>query len=362
MRDRHVTPSRGQLSVLVPGCLDTRTGGYEYDRRIIAGLRTRGWGVDVKELDASFPHPTADALRHAADVLRAIPDGTTVLVDGLAFGALAAQAEREASRLKMAALVHLPLAAAAGLDPDTAARLEASERRALAVAVLIVVTGKTTIDALCRYGVAPERIAIVEPGSDRAPLARGSTHGPLHLLSAAAITAGKGHEILVRALEAVADRDWRLTCAGSLERDRSTVERVRTRVSAAGLDDRISFVGELDAAALEACYDTADIFVLATLHETYGMAVAEALAHGLPVVSTATGAIPDLVGASDTGAPAGLIVPPGDASAMAGALSRVLGDASLRAQLAQGARRVRDRLPTWDHAVDTMAAALHDIA
>src|SRR5262249_35153231 len=85
----------------------------------------------------------------------------------------------------------------------------------------------------------------------------------------------------------------------------STVDHVRTLVSTHGLGDRVSLVGAQHGAALEACWDRADLFVLATYSETYGMAVAEALSHGLPVVSTATGAIPELVGSD-----AGVLVPP----------------------------------------------------
>jgi glycosyltransferase involved in cell wall biosynthesis len=350
------------LTVIVPGRLETRTGGYEYDRRIIAGLRGRGWRIVVNELDGTFPFPTEPARKQAADVLAAIPDGTIVLIDGLACGSLPAEVEHEASRLKIVALVHLPLAAEIGLDRDTAGLLEVRERRALAAAALVVVTGRTTVDALARYGVVRDRIAVVEPGTRPAPLSRGSTGAPLHLLSVAAITAGKGHEILFRALEAIPYRDWRLTCAGSLDRDSSTAGRLRGQLRASGLQDRISLTGELDGEALERCYDSADFFVLATLHETYGMAVAEALAHGLPVVSTTTGAIPELVGASGNGGqPAGLLVPPGDAKAMTAALSTLVGNHALRAHFAEGARRVRDRLPTWDEAVDKMSAALRHV-
>lgn len=351
-----------EIVVLVPGRLATRTGGYEYDRRMIAGLRERGWSVDVRELDGGFPYPTSAAREHAARLLAAIPAGTIVLIDGLALGSLPAEVERDASRLKIVALVHLPLAAEIGLDRETAGRLEVRERRALAAAALIVVTGRSTVDVLAKYGVARDRIAVVEPGTDRAPLARGSTGAPWRLLSVAAITAGKGHEILVRALEAVPNRDWLLTCAGSLDRDPSTVERLRTHLRASGLEDRVSLSGELEADALEVCYDGADVFVLATLHETYCMAVAEALAHGLPVVSTTTGAIPQLVGAPGDGEqPAGLLVPPGDVEAMTAALSKLLGDARVREQFAEGARRVRDRLPTWDEAAGRMAVALNDV-
>jgi glycosyltransferase involved in cell wall biosynthesis len=345
-----------RLVLIVPGSLAQRSGGYEYDRRIAAGLRARGWTVDVKELDASFPRPTAAALTEAAGVLAAIPGGTTVIVDGLAFGAMPAEAEREASRLRLVALVHLPLAAEIGIGREDAIRFEASERRALAAASRVIVTGHATAIELKAYGVRREAIAVVEPGTDRAPLATGSRPGagdPLHLVSVAAITPGKGHDVLLRALGRLRHRSWRLTCAGSVERHPAIVAGLRDMLSADGLDERVSFAGELDAGALAALYDSADLFIHPTLHETYGMVVAEALARGLPVVSTATGAIPDLVG---TGA--GLLVTPGDPGALTDALSAVLADDELRGRLAAGACRVRDRLPTWDDAAEKMAAAL----
>lgn len=345
------------IVVIVPGSIESRTGGYEYDRRMIAGLRARGRIVDVRELNASFPHPTTAALTHAAGVLATIPDGTTVLIDGLAFGAMPDEAEREASRLRLVALVHLPLAADVGLDAETAARLESSERRSLKAAARVIVTGRTTADALAGYGVTRDRIAIVEPGTDAAPIARGSgDSSTLHLVSVATINPGKGHDILLRALAKTAHRDWRLTCAGSLERHPPTVDRVRARLRALQLDDRVSLVGELDGVRLAALYDGADLFVLATLRESYGMAVAEALARGLPVVSTATGAISQLVGSD-----AGIVVPPGDVDALADALSLVLGDTRMRARLAEGARRVRPRLPAWEDATQKMADVLKDV-
>jgi glycosyltransferase involved in cell wall biosynthesis len=347
------------LVLLVPGRLDTRTGGYEYDRRVAAGLRARGWTVDVRELDGNFPHPSAAARDQAACVLSTIPDGSIVLVDGLALGSLPVEAERHASRLKIVALVHLPLAAEIGLDRATADRLEMSERRALAAAALVVVTGKSTVDALARYGVARDRVAVVEPGTDRASLSRGSRGPDLRLLCVAAITAGKGHEVLFRALNALEHRGWLLTCAGSLDREPATVEGLRRYLRSSGLEDRVSLVGELDAEALEACYGAADVFVLATLHETYCMAVAEALAHGLPVISTTTGAIPELVGLEGKSeSVAGVLAPPGNTEAITAALSTMLGDKGAREQFAASARRIRDRLPTWDTAAAHMAAAL----
>jgi glycosyltransferase involved in cell wall biosynthesis len=350
------------LCVIVPGRLETRSGGYEYDRRMIAGLRERGWSVDVRELSGGFPYPTAAARDQAAAHLAALADGTPVLIDGLALGALPDEIGREASRLRIVALVHLPLAAEVGLDRLTADHLEASERRALAAAVRVVVTGRSTITHLATYGLAADKIALVEPGTNPAPLSRGSIGAPLQLLSVAAITPGKGHDLLVRALHAVAAYPWVLTCAGSLDRDAATAERLRTQVAESGLGDRISLAGELDADELESCYNSADVFVLATRHETYCMAVAEALAHGLPVVSTTTGAIPELVGASGNAArPAGLLAPPGDLDAMTTLIQKVVSDDRLRQDLAEGARLARTRLPTWDAAIDTMSALLNDV-
>jgi glycosyltransferase involved in cell wall biosynthesis len=268
-----------------------------------------------------------------------------------------AEVEREARRLRIVALIHLPLAAEIGLSQEMAARREASERRAIAAASLVIVTGRATAAALTRYGVAPDLITIVEPGTDRGPLARGSQEGPVQLLCVATLNPGKGHEILFHALAAVGHRNWRLTCAGSLDRHPETVQRLRASLRALGLEDCVQLAGDLDAATLARCYHDADFFVLATLHETYGMAVAEALGRGLPVVSTSTGAIPELVGRD-----AGLTVPAGDTAALAAALSRMLDDPHLRARLAEGARRVRDRLPTWEHAAGQAAEALERVA
>jgi glycosyltransferase involved in cell wall biosynthesis len=358
------------LYVVIPGDLDTRTGGYGYDRRIIAGLRDRGWTVNVLRLDDSFPRPTAAARGHAAQVLGAIPDGSTVLVDGLALGALPEEVEREASRLRIVALVHHPLAAETGLDPALAAALEISERRALAAARSVVVTSQATAARLDDYGVVSERLTVVEPGTDPAPPARGSavdhepsaidrepsaiSHQPseVALLCVATLTPRKGHALLLSALASIPQRNWRLTCAGSLDRDPATAAQVREQIRAAGLDERISLVGDLDQLALAIQYDRADVFVLATLYEGYGMAVAEALARGVPVISTATGAIHDLVG------DAGVVVSPGDLRAFTAALSGLIGDPMRRATLKANACRRRDRLPTWDAAAAAMARTL----
>src|SRR5206468_944799 len=314
-------------------------------RRIVAGLRALGWSVETRELDASFPRPTPLALAGATRVLAALPDRAMVVIDGLALGAMPDQIEHESSRLCIIALVHLPLAAEVGLDADAAAHVHRSEQRALTSSAMVVVTGRATMAAVERYGVERARIALVEPGTDAAPIGHGSVDRSLQLLCVATVNRGKGHDILFRALSPVARPAWRLTCAGSLTRDPVTVERLRLQLRSGDLEKRVTLTGEVDAVTLNALYDGADLFVLPTLHETYGMAVAEALARGVPIVSTTTGAIAELVGDD-----AGILVDPGDERAFARALAGVMIDPVQRMRLAEGARRARARLPAWEEA------------
>jgi glycosyltransferase involved in cell wall biosynthesis len=344
------------VTLVVAGNLNARTGGYIYDRHVVDGLRERNWSVDVRVLADSFPRPTAAASAHAERTFDTIRDGTVTLVDSLVLGAIPDIIERHGTRLRVVALMHLPLAADVGLDEDSASRFAVAERRALGAAAAVVVTGRATLKLLDSSLVSSSRVFVIEPGTDPVPLARGSGGTRIHLLCVATLNPGKGHEDLLSALAAIPSREWRLTCAGSLTRDPRTVERVRALTRDAGLDDLVSLTGELDGRALEAVYDRSDVFVLATLRETYGMAVAEALARGLPVVSTRTGAIPDLVGSE-----AGLLVAPGDVPALTDVLSHVLRDPALRKRLADGARRVRASLPGWDDMVSKMANTLESI-
>jgi len=342
------------VTVVVPGDLEARTGGYGYDRRIIAGLRASGWSVTVIRLDDSFPRPTIAARRHAATALASVPDGQLVLVDGLALGVLPDEAAAYASRLVLVGLVHHPLALETGLDARCAAELDDSERRALSAVRHVVVTSRRTAATLTRYNVDASRLTVIEPGTDPAAVARGLPgSSAVELLCVATLTPRKGYERLLDALAAIPCDNWRLRCAGSVDRDPDTTARVHARLTNPRLASRVTLVGDMNPAQLAVEYDRADVFVLATLYEGYGMVVAEALARGLPVVSTATGAIADLVGAD-----AGIVVTPGDVTAFSDALARVIADADLRSRLAAGARRVRDRLPTWDAAVRAMERVL----
>jgi glycosyltransferase involved in cell wall biosynthesis len=338
----------GSATVLVPGSLHALTGGSIYDRRIVEGLRSQGWGITVRELDSSFPEPTAGALVDAASALAVLPDREVVVIDGLAFGAMPQVLEIHAARLKLVALVHMPLAQQYGLDEVAVRCRQSDEARALRCARAVVATGRSTVLALAELGQAAPKVTLVEPGCDPAPLASGSGRGVPRLLCVAAVVPGKGHAGLLRSLATI-QADWALMCVGSLSHDPATAADLLRLAKTLSLEGRVAFAGELDGDSLAAAYDGADVFVLNTLRETFGMAVSEAIARGLPVISTRTGAIPEIVGSG------GVLIDPGDGRALAAALSAAVSDAAVRARWRDGAIGARARLGTWKAAVAKMA-------
>ncbi|RKT46250.1 glycosyltransferase family 4 protein [Thiocapsa rosea] len=347
----------GPLRFLIPGDPSIPTGGYRYDRRIIDGLIHAGRWVKIERLDDSFPRPTVAALVEAERCFAGLPDGTSVVVDGLAFGLLGESAARHRGRLGLIALVHHPLALETGLDPTRVEALRIGETAALASARLVVVTSDATADLLAGdYGVSRTRIRVVEPGTDVAPLAVGSGASAPNLLCVAAITPRKGHDILLQALASLTERSWRLDCVGSLTRCPATSAAVQRFSDQSGLSERVRFTGEVDESQLAALYHRADLFVLPTRFEGYGMVLTEALARGLPIVSTRTGPIPSLVPRD-----AGLLVEPDDPAALRAALARVLDDSGLRAGLVAGARSALPRLRSWDAASTDFMDVLDEV-
>jgi glycosyltransferase involved in cell wall biosynthesis len=257
-------------------------------------------------------------------------------------------------------LVHHPLALEAGLTPQQGRALFDSERRALATVRGVIVTSAATARQLTSYDVTAERVHVVTPGTDPAPLATGSGADPLcrgvSLLCVATLIPRKGHVVLIEALRGLQDRAWTLHCVGSATWDADTADAVRSVIAEHGLNDRVRLHGEVPAGVLQSMYGQADAFVLPSYFEGYGMALAEALAHGLPVVSTTAGAIPDTVPGH-----AGVLVPPGDAVALRTALAALIDDPALRIRLAAGARAARAVLPTWPQAVARFASVLESL-
>ena len=354
MTRRRAAPDR-ELFFAVPGDPDTLTGGYVYAKRLAEALPDAGWKVNRLRLPNGFPHPDAAALQQTATFLAATPADATIIVDGLAFGALPADLLRgllqQGSR-RLVALVHHPLAQESGIDAATAARLRASEQAALALAHRLIVTSPhTQATLIADYGVPAGGLSVAIPGTDPGVRARGSSVP--QLLTVATLTPRKGHEVLLRAYARITDLAWSALWVGSRSRDPATAETLAALIASLGLARRVRFAGELQDGALDDAYAASDLFVLPSHHEGYGMVFAEALARGLPVVATRAGAIPDTVPAE-----CGLLVPPGDDEALAGALRRVLTEPSLHTRLADAAWRYGQTLPDWDDTAARVAEAL----
>jgi glycosyltransferase involved in cell wall biosynthesis len=346
----------GRVAFAVPGDLATPTGGYRYGARIIQELRRLGWQVDVLDLGDGFPFPSAAQRANALAMLSAVPGGCPIVLDGLAFGALP-EAGALQSRTPLIALVHQPLAREAGLDTTQADAFRESERAALAAAARVVVTSEATARiVIADYEVPSQRVSVVRPGNDSVPPALGSNDGIVRLLSIGSVVPGKGYDVLISAVARLVDLPWRLTIAGDRTRNPAAAARLDADIAAHGLGDRAAVLGAVPPERISELYLTSDVFVLASRFEGYGMALAEAIAHGLPVVSTMAGAIPDTVPAGT-----GLLVPPDDMAALAQALRRLISDRTERQRLAMNARAAAGQLPTWQDSARLFAGAIETV-
>jgi glycosyltransferase involved in cell wall biosynthesis len=340
----------------VPGDLATATGGYAYDRRIIAELEALGFRIDALALGEGFPRPSGQTRAHALSLLASVPAQRPIIVDGLALGALPEVTTLREHRL--IALVHHPLALESGLSACEAAALRDSERKALTVARRVIATSAATARLLTRdFAVPSDRLIVAPPGCDRVAFGHGSASDTVALLAVGAIVPRKGYDLLIAALASLADLPWRLSIAGDCERDVATAERLASDVQRYRLGDRVDLLGVVAPRRLAELYAAADLFVLASRFEGYGMVYAEAIAHGLPLIGTTAGAIPDTVPPG-----AGLLVPPDDCAALANALRRLIAQPGERARLAAAARVAAAQLPTWRDTARLVVGAIGAVA
>lgn len=357
----------GTVWFVLPGGIDdpaAPSGGNVYDRRVGHGLARSGWTVRPVPVDGPWPRPDARHLAELETVLAAVPDDGLVLIDGLVACPAPDVIAAQARRLKLVVLVHLPLADETGLDPADAAELDARERRTLRAATAVIATsGWAGHRLIAHHGLDPAEVHVATPGVEPAtppPAATPRAGRPAgsRLLCVASVTPRKGHDVLVRALAQVADLPWSCVCVGGLDGAPDHVRRVRALIDEASLGGRIALVGPHDAGRLAEAYAAADLLVLPSHGETYGMVVTEALAHGVPVLATAVGGVPEALGRAPDGALPGLLVPPGDPTALAAALRRWLTGPDLRAALRTAADARARQLPTWELTAAAIAAVL----
>jgi glycosyltransferase involved in cell wall biosynthesis len=354
-----------ESAFVMPGDVDDVTvpsGGNTYDRRTCQALAAAGRPVDEVAVRGTWPRPDAAARARLAGALEDLPDDAAVLMDGLVACGVPEIVVPQARRLRLVVLVHLPLADEIGTAPDVAADLDARERATLHAARAVVATSEWTEDRLVdHHGLAAERVHTVRPGTDPAPPAPG-TDGRSRLVCVASVTPRKGQDLLVEALAQVVDLPWSCECVGPVRRDPAYVERLRGLIERHGLGDRIVLAGPLTGEGLADSYAAADLTVLPSRAEPYGMVVTEALARGIPVLATAVGGVADALGRAPDGRVPGILVPPGDATALAGALRSWFAEpGALRGRLKESARLRRDALDGWDTTARRLADVLDDL-
>jgi glycosyltransferase involved in cell wall biosynthesis len=331
------------------------SGGNAYDRYLCRGLTSIGWPVREHPLPGPWPRPDAESLAALGGVLRGIPDDAVVLLDGLIASAVPEVLMPQAGRLRLVVLVHMPL----GHRPaDGAGDARMREGAVLSIAAAVVTTSEWARRRLLElYQLPPDLVHVAEPAVEAADLATGSATGEA-LLCVAAVTFDKGHDVLLDALATVRRLSWRCVCVGSLERDPAFVEALRRRLLDGGLGGRVSFPGPRTGVDLDRAYAAADVMVLASRAETYGMVVVEALARGMPVIATDVGGLTEALGHDGAGIRPGLLVRPDDPAALGSALRAWLGDAGLRGQLRRAARERRKSLTSWPRTTSVIAGVL----
>lgn len=347
-----------QIVFAVPGDLTTPTGGYAYDRRMIAELVGMGLRVDVLDLGEGFPWPSDKTRTNAESLLLAVPNGDAIVIDGLAFGVLPGASLELRTNHPLIALVHHPLALESGLSAQQIVTLRDSERTALTVATRVVVTSGATARCLVTdYGVPKDHIFVAPPGVDQTPTTRGHVDRVVQLLSVGAIVPRKGYDVLIASLATLSELPWHLSIAGNLRADPEAAAALQKDIARLGLETRITLLGAVPQTRLTELYANADVFVLASRFEGYGMAYAEAIACGLPVIGTTAGAIPETVPAG-----AGVLVLPDDKVALARVIRRVVTKPAERAKLAACARKAASHLPNWRDSAKILAHAVESIA
>jgi glycosyltransferase involved in cell wall biosynthesis len=341
---------------VIPGNIDLPTGGYAYDRRVLTLLGQHGVASTHVALPGSYPEPTPEHVAETESVLAAVPQATTLLFDGLAFGALHGDV---IGRIKqnIVALVHHPLCLEAGLSPMRQRYLKQTETMALAFAEHVVVTSHVTARILSAdFQVSPDRLTVAEPGTDRAARAVGTqavdANAPVQLLAVGSIVQRKGYDMLMHALAPLVHLNWQLTITGAA-RDPAALAALTAACKAGGLQQKVTVAGAVTDSQLQQLYATADVFVMPSHFEGYGMVLAEAMARGLPIVCTTGGA------AAETAPDAAAIkVRPGDATGFGAAVDALISDRSARLQRAEASWTAGQTLPTWDNTARVIASVL----
>ena len=341
------------VSLIVPAPFDLVSGGYGYDRRIVSEMRAAGHQVDVLELTGQFPLPDEKARESAHAIWAGLATDTTPVIDGLALPAFRGFDDMLTARGAVG-LIHHPVSMETGIPAAEQTMLDAAERHLFRCMRRLIVTSGTTAETLTSHFQCPaDTVRRVVPGTDDAPRCAGSAGTVCEILSIGTLIPRKGHDLLLHALARLFDLNWHLTIVGSPDRDPTYARTLLALTAELNIQERVRFAGELVDAPLDALWRGADIFALATRYEGYGMVIAEALKHGLPVVVTNGGAAGQLLTPDS-----GCLCPVDDRDQVSKSLRRLIFDKYLRLAMAEAAWQVGQQLPSWHTQAALFADAL----
>lgn len=327
------------IRFIVPGNIEHRSGGNLYNARLVEQLEALGARTEVVMLDGEWPPGRPEDRESLAWALR---DAQLAIVDGLiAAGAPGEIAEAVEAGTRVWILSHMAFTEHAHLESQT-----------LAAASGVICTSAFAAAKLKElYGL--ERVHVALPGTLPAEPATGSQ--PPHIICVAALLPNKSQLLLVEALARLRGSPWTAALIGSPDADPSYAAQVRAAVGKYGLEDRIQLTGELHGPELEAQWHAADLSVLVSARESFGMAVPESLAHGVPaIVRRGTGA-EEALGQSGAGAAVEL---DGGPAALAEALAAWLEHPELAARWRAAALDCRASLPTWTATAESVLAVI----
>lgn len=343
---------------IIPGDINLPTGGYRYDKQILEAWEEGNKDVTLVAIKGEYPLPSQTDITHALDEIEHLSDADVAVVDGLMGGAAPQFLQALAQKMTVVALIHHPLCLENGLDEKQASKLEVLERQGLEHVSQIITSSPTTSKTVCElFGYNPNKIHAVLPGVERGEISKGSGTDRINLLCVGSIIERKGHKDLLEALADLKQLNWQLDCIGSTDFNPELYVELEDMIKTKGLADKVTFHGEVSENKIIEAYSKADVFVLPSLYEGYGMAYAEAIVRGIPVIGTTAGAIPQTVPQT-----CGILVEPNNPQALSTALKRMIGDSDLRLQYQKSTLIAEPTFPTWQGSADKFYQILENIS
>jgi glycosyltransferase involved in cell wall biosynthesis len=327
------------------------TGGFVYNSRLVAALAGQGAGLTEIIVPVAFPSIDGAGRKRLVAAFADMPAEAVLLSDHLHIADI--EPLLRDRRFQVVSVFHHSKTIEDRLNGRLADR--EAELRGFDVCDAVIATSAATRDyLLTHYPIAPERIFVAIPGHERATRSAGPATGARRILTVGAVIPRKRHDYLVEVAAGLRAAGWRWRFVGDLERDPAYVASLRKRIVEAGLSGMVELTGAVGDAELERLWAESALHVAASHYEGYGMAVAEALRHGVPVVTTESGAV-------GTWARAGvLIAPSGDVAAFARIVDALFSDPERLQRLCHEAWSFGASLPTWDETFAGMAARLGD--